>query len=146
MAWDGSGNFSRSYNWQNDDAANIDILAVRMDGEDDNFATGIGACLTKNNESKPTATFNPNATRSYDLGGSSARWRSVYIGTSINVQSATAAAATTLSFTDATTARTVTFPDSTGTVAFTNVAQTFSADNTFTSVSLNTILQHRVFS
>jgi hypothetical protein len=122
MAWDGSGNFSRVHNWQNDDAANIDILASRMDAEDDNTATGIGACLTKNNESKPTATFNPNATRSYDLGGSSARWRIAYLGTSINVQSATAAAATTLAFTDATTARTITFPDAGGTVSLENTS------------------------
>jgi hypothetical protein len=122
MAWDGSGNFSRVHNWQNDDAANIDILATRMDAEDDNTATGIGACLTKNNESKPTATFNPNATRSYDLGGSSARWRIAYLGTSINVQSATAAVATTLAFTDATTARTVTFPDAGGTVSLENTS------------------------
>jgi hypothetical protein len=116
MAWDGSGTFSRSYNWQNDDAANIDILASRMDGEDDNFANGIGACLTKNNESKPTATFSPGTTRAYDIGGTSARWRSGYFGTGFNIQSATAAAATTVAFTDGTSARTITFPDSTGTV------------------------------
>lgn len=116
MSWDGSGTFSRVHNWQNDDAANIDILASRMDAEDDNFAAGIDACLTQNNESKPTATFSPNVTRSYDLGATSLRWRTAYLGTGFNIQSGTAAAATTLAFTDATTARTITFPDASGTV------------------------------
>lgn len=46
MPWAG-GVFTRIYNWINDEASAIDIEAARMDGEDDNFATGINACLTK---------------------------------------------------------------------------------------------------
>lgn len=136
MPWDGAGNFTRSHDWTADDAADIDILSTRFDEEDDNFATGIGACLTKNNETKPTADFRPNATRSYDLGSTALRWRSAYLGTSLNVQSATAAAATTLAFTDATSARTFTFPDETGTIAIRG-ANTFTGIQTLSGAALN---------
>ena len=78
MAWDGNGVYSRIHNWVADAAASIGIVASRHDEEDDNLAAGIQACLTKNNESKPTANFLPNATNSYDLGGSSAQWKDVY--------------------------------------------------------------------
>lgn len=145
MAWDGGGNFSRSHNWVNDAAASINITASRMDTEDDNFTTGIGACLTKNGETKPTATFSPTTTRIYDLGTTSLRWRIAYLTTSINVQSATAAAATTIAFTNATSARTVTIPNATGTVSLIENAETIAGDKTFTAVSLNSILQNRVF-
>lgn len=130
MAWDGSGTFARVHNWTNDEAADVDILSSRMDSEDDNFSAGIGACLTKNNESKPTADFRPSANRSYALGSTALRWTTGYFGTGFNVQSATAAAATTVSFTDATSARTVTFPDASGTVDFINAPQTISAVKT----------------
>ena len=116
MAWDGSGNFARVHNWTNDEAADIDILSSRMDAEDDNFTTGIGACLTKNGETKPTADFRGNATRLYALGSAALRWTIAYLSGSINVQSATASAATTLAFTDGTSTRTITFPDASGTV------------------------------
>lgn len=53
MAWS-SGTFSRIYNWVNDASAAIDIEATRMDGEDNNFATGINACLTKDGSNEAT--------------------------------------------------------------------------------------------
>lgn len=132
MSWDGGGNFSRVHNWVNDAAADIDITASRVDAEDDNLATGIGACLTKNGETKPTANFSPTTTRTYDLGTTSLRWRTAYIGTGLNIQSGTAAAATTFAFTDATSARTITFPDATGTVSLLGVDETISGIKTFT--------------
>lgn len=133
MAWDGGGNFSRVHNWVNDAAASINITASRADAEDDNTATGIGACLTKNNETKPTATFSPATTRVYDLGTAALQWRTAYLSTSIIAQSATATAATTVAFTDATTPRTITIPDATGTVDLINAAQTISAAKTHTA-------------
>ena len=130
MGWDGAGNFTRARNWQNDEAADIDMLSANFDEEDDNFATGINACLTKNGETKPTADFRPNATRTYALGSTALRWTNAYLSGSVNVQSATAAASTTVSFTDATSARTITVPDATGTLSLLEVAQTVSGAKT----------------
>ncbi|MGE0757071.1 MAG: hypothetical protein AB7O38_08625 [Pirellulaceae bacterium] len=58
MAWNGSGTFSRLYDWTTDRDAAIKILASRMDEEDDGFATGITACLAKNGENSATANLN----------------------------------------------------------------------------------------
>jgi len=86
MAWDGSGNFARtngtnsgSETWQDDDAAGTDIVSDRHDVHDQDLADGIAACLTKNNESKPTADFRPNATDTYDLGSSSLKWEDLHL-------------------------------------------------------------------
>lgn len=58
MAWNGSGTFSRLYNWVTDRDAGVKIQATRMDGEDDGFATGINACLAKNGENAATGNLN----------------------------------------------------------------------------------------
>lgn len=82
MAWSGVGTFSRtngthtgSSTWVQDRDAGDYILATRHDTHDQDLADGINACLTKNNETKPTATFLPNADGTLDLGSSSVRWR-----------------------------------------------------------------------
>lgn len=82
MAWNGSGVFTRTNGtntgaetWQDDAAASTKILASRHDTHDEDLATGLNACLTKNNETKPTADFAPNATASYDLGTTSLKWQ-----------------------------------------------------------------------
>ena len=54
MGWDGNGNFTRVHDWTDDEASAIDIEASRMDAEDDNFTTGINACLAKNGENTAT--------------------------------------------------------------------------------------------
>lgn len=86
MAWNGSGTFSRtngthtgSSTWVQDRDAGDYILASRHDTHDQDLADGIGACLTKNNESKPTAHFRPNADATYDLGSGSLQWRALYL-------------------------------------------------------------------
>ncbi len=48
MPFDGSGNFSRLYNWQSDRDNGIHILASRMDGEFDNFAAGMNVVFFRN--------------------------------------------------------------------------------------------------
>lgn len=48
MPFDGSGNFSRLYNWQSDRDNGIHILASRMDGECDNFAAGLNVVFFRN--------------------------------------------------------------------------------------------------
>jgi len=80
MPWT-SGNFSRYYGatgWQNDLASNVYILASRHDTHDQDLATGIDACLTRDNQSKPTASFLPASNNAYDLGSSSFNWRRVW--------------------------------------------------------------------
>ena len=79
MAWNGSGSFDRTKDWTDDRDANIKILASRHDENDDELTTGIGACLTKNNESKPTADFTPNASATYDLGSSGSKWKDLFL-------------------------------------------------------------------
>lgn len=58
MPFNGSGQFNRLYNWQNDAANGLDILAPRMDGEDDGFAEGLSNCITRDGQSPPTAAIN----------------------------------------------------------------------------------------
>jgi hypothetical protein len=95
MPWSGSGQFSRYYGtsgWANDAAASIFILASRHDTHDQDLATGINACLTRNNEAKPTSSFTPNASNAIDLGSGSASWRQLYLGTNKNAVWSDAAA------------------------------------------------------
>jgi hypothetical protein len=57
MPWNGSGLFTRPYDWTTDRDAGIKILSERMDTEMDGFATGLTACLTRNGETIPTANL-----------------------------------------------------------------------------------------
>lgn len=80
MAWNGSGTFSRTNGvhtgtgvWADDKAAGAKILASRHDTHDQDVATGINACLTKNGENTPSAHLSYLNTQSYvsSTGGSS---------------------------------------------------------------------------
>ena len=57
MPFNGSGTFTRVYNWQTDKANSIKIRADRMDGEDDGFATGLTTCITKDGQTTVTANL-----------------------------------------------------------------------------------------
>lgn len=48
MPFDGLGNFTRSYNFTADKLAAIKIQSVRVDGEFDNYATGMNEVLLRN--------------------------------------------------------------------------------------------------
>jgi len=104
MAWDGNGNYSRSNGvnsgstvWQDDASAGTDIEANLHDTHDEDLATAIGACLTKNNETKPTANFDPNAGSTYDMGDDTLRWQHVYCeGVNFPATQVTSADANTL--------------------------------------------------
>ena len=48
MPFDGSGNFTRNYNWTDDKLAGIKIESERMDGEFDNFAAGMNQVMLRN--------------------------------------------------------------------------------------------------
>lgn len=57
MAFDGNGIFTPVYNWQTDKANGIKIRADRMDGQDDDIATGLTTCVTRDGQSPATANL-----------------------------------------------------------------------------------------
>jgi hypothetical protein len=68
MPFDGSGNFNRVMNWVSDALANIKIVATRHDSEDDNFASGLSNCITKDGQTQPTANIPMNGKKLVNLG------------------------------------------------------------------------------
>lgn len=101
MAFDGSGNFLRIHNWQQDAANSIDISAPEMDGEDNGFAAGLTLCVTRDGQGKMAADFLPGTASAYNCGSAGLPWLSgnfgslnvggspVYAGAPPNVQAGT---------------------------------------------------------
>lgn len=87
MAFDGSGNFLRIHNWQQDAANSIDISAPEMDGEDNGFAAGLTLCVTRDGQGKMAADFLPSAASTYNCGSASFPWLAGNFG-SLNVAGA----------------------------------------------------------
>jgi hypothetical protein len=67
MAWAG-GVFTRVRNWAQDKLNAINPQAALFDQEDDNFATGLNNCVTKDGLNQPSATMDWNGQRLTDLG------------------------------------------------------------------------------
>jgi len=57
MAFNGSGTFSRLYNWVTDRDADVAITASRMDDEMDGMATGLSTCIAKDGQTTTTAAI-----------------------------------------------------------------------------------------
>lgn len=55
MAFNGSGVFVRLYSWVAQQTAGFKIDSVKMDAEDNGFATGLSQCITTNGQSLVTA-------------------------------------------------------------------------------------------
>lgn len=68
MPYDGSGGFQRVMNWANDALAGIKIKSDRHDTEDDNLASGLSNCITKDGQTQPTANLPLNGKRIVNLG------------------------------------------------------------------------------
>jgi len=68
MPFNGSGIFSRAYNWVNDKALAINITASRMDADSNDFASGLSNCITRDGQGVPTATISWNNQRLSNLG------------------------------------------------------------------------------
>jgi len=68
MPFNGSGVFSRLYNWQNDRDDGIDILADRHDAEDDNFADALNLTLLRDGSAVPTQNLPMGGMRLTGLG------------------------------------------------------------------------------
>jgi len=77
MAFDGNGNFVRSYSWVQDANNNIDITASRVDTEDNGFATGLSLCVTRDGQGKMTSDFLPNSSGAYNLGTAIRSWLNI---------------------------------------------------------------------
>lgn len=73
MAFNGSGTFNRLYNWVTDRDAGTKILASRMDGEMDGFATGLSNALCKDGQQTATANQPMGGFRHTNVGNGTAR-------------------------------------------------------------------------
>jgi hypothetical protein len=142
MGWDGSGAFTRnngtqtgSTTWADADAAGNDITTSQHDTHDEDLADGIQACLTKNNETKPTADFKPNADATYSFGSSALRWVNLWLSGALKFYASTFTGTVAMT---PTADRTITIPDATGTVVLRDTNDTLTnktisgASNTLT--------------
>lgn len=68
MAGWAGGVFTRARNWAQDKINLINPQASLFDQEDDNFATGLNNCVTKDGTNKPSAVMDWNAQRLSNLG------------------------------------------------------------------------------
>jgi hypothetical protein len=81
MPFNGSGVFTRLYNWANDAAASVKIRADRFDAEMDGFATGLSTCMTKDGQQLPTAAQNFNGQNLTNVGAFSTTGTNTFSGT-----------------------------------------------------------------
>lgn len=72
MPFNGSGAFTRLYNWVNDRNAAIKIRADRMDAEMDGFATGLSNTITRDGQSTISQDIPFNGKRITGLGDATA--------------------------------------------------------------------------
>jgi hypothetical protein len=110
MSWNGSGVFSRTDGtrtgatvWAQAKAALVKIIAADHDTHDQDLATGINACLTKNGENSPSANINWGGFKITNLaaGTSStdaARFGQIKIGQVVSGAIASATGTTTIPF------------------------------------------------
>jgi hypothetical protein len=80
MPWSGTGTFSRIYGasgWTDDKNSGTKILSSRHDTHDQDIADGINACLTRDNQAKPTSSFLPATDNTINLGSASFRWATI---------------------------------------------------------------------
>jgi hypothetical protein len=57
MPWNGSGVFTRLYNWVADRDNGVDIMASRVDGDADDIVQGLMNCLTRDGQTVPVANL-----------------------------------------------------------------------------------------
>jgi hypothetical protein len=71
--WNGSGTFSRTYNWVQDQGNGILIRADRHDANDTDFVNGINNCITKDGQNTPSANMPMATYRHTGVGNGVAR-------------------------------------------------------------------------
>jgi hypothetical protein len=80
MPYNGSGTFNRIYDWTTDEGNGIDIEAIRMDAEDDGFASGLSNAITKDGQTTIVANIPFNSKKITGLGNGSVRTDSITLG------------------------------------------------------------------
>ena len=80
MAWDGNGSFSRTNGdktgataWQQDQAADIKIRADRHDTHDQDLASGINNCITKDGQNTPSSDLPMGGRKHTNVSNAAAR-------------------------------------------------------------------------
>lgn len=68
MPFNGQGSFALTYNWQNDAANGIYISSVRMMAQEQDIATGLSNCMTRDGQSPPSAPIPMGGQRLTGLG------------------------------------------------------------------------------
>lgn len=71
--WNGSGTFTRTYNWTDDKTNGIKITSARHDQNDIDFVNGINNSLTKDGQNSPTANLPMATYRHTGVGEAAAR-------------------------------------------------------------------------
>jgi len=80
MAFNGTGTFSRLYNWVTDKVNAIPVTASRVDSELDGMATGLSQCITKDGQTTITANIPFNSNKITGLGNGTARTDVINVG------------------------------------------------------------------
>ncbi len=92
MPFNGSGTFTRVYNWVTDKLNSVPITASRMETEDNGFAAGLSNCVTRDGQGTMSADFAPDADATRNLGTGVLRWKNLNLsGTATIGGSSTAA-------------------------------------------------------
>lgn len=80
MPFNGSGTFTRIYNWVIDKANGINITASRMDADTDDIANGLSQCINKNGQTTLTANIPFNNYKITGLSNGAERNDSINVG------------------------------------------------------------------
>ena len=80
MPFNGSGTFTRIYNWVIDKANGINITASRMDADLDDIANGLSQCINKNGQTILTANIPFNNYKITGLNNGAERNDSINVG------------------------------------------------------------------
>ena len=80
MPFNGSGTFTRVYNWVIDKANGINITASRMDADTDDIANGLSQCINKDGQTTLTANIPFNNYKITGLSNGSERNHSINVG------------------------------------------------------------------
>lgn len=80
MPYNGSGTFTRVYNWVTDKNSAINITASRVDTEDTGFATGLSTCICKDGQTTITANLPMGGFVHTGVGNATARTNYAVVG------------------------------------------------------------------
>lgn len=90
MPWN-LGTFARFFGatgWQDDKAAAINIVSSRHDSHDQDISDGINACLTRDNQAKPSSDFRPVSDSTLSLGSASLQWLRLFLTGNVSIPDA----------------------------------------------------------